>query len=570
MIIDLQIKVRTAIPGTVNGQVFLDRGTSENFSTSATFRAALAEFAVPILRWPGFGGDNIRRYHFDEPHTYGGSDFSTVDAFDYWSFNYVLANAGNNSEITTVAPFAALTQHLNCAAHILFDWRSPKVSIDGAHFNRDPTPKHLDGTPMTPAEAAAMTGDEMKELENKRQLLAWHNAGGSGKAILSIGGEDWRGWDPPFPWVQPDPEGHNKHQYLADSKVPYFQSLRAYAAEMGWTEHKWACNFLEALDSGQHLPLTPPQIANALDHFMSLLIACGPFSDFMGATMHYRGAWSDAIMTQSFLDQDELLISWFTPAGMGTLKEIRDYFKSVVTANGFPNIDLIPVENSVGDARANDDSDLPDMLQWQKGLAGSQYLIELIKGGYSHAYAFNGFMGDHQHAGASTTGGLTGTIGVAPGVFTRHPEYWAMQTFGPVLKLAPDLVQVTLETGEAPQLIHCALVFAHPSGYGGIALWLMNKRATARTIPVNFQNAPHFTVASTRRYSETETLNPEVAGIVTVVNPQRIDVACAAFSIIYVELHFDLALIVRVKRTAPIIVRVLRAASLFIVKVVRS
>lgn len=581
MIIDLDTILRSRINPAVNGQVMLDRSAKGPFWLDPGKLQVLKDFVVRMLRIPTTGHNNLPLgAHMNPPiHTYFGPDFTTAVAGNYWHPAYNVADGGVAapialSEILSFAAYGEIWKVVGGYIHLYLDWKSgvsesrvvgPENGTPLLHDYRDPFAKDIDGNDIPPGVLAGMIDVDFKCLENRRILRFLIEDVGIPPSliILNMGGEDWGGDEEPFPWIAHTGDDQDaKSLWQTQHREIFLRDIHAYIEEQGWVGIRLGVAFLESIESGTPVPLDPDNIRRNLKHFLMELDETGDVLDFGACSMHLRSAWTHADPNKSFIDQRRVILAWFTESGMGTLKEIYDYFKSLVTDHvpSYPNIDLVPMANSIGDANDNG----PVWEQWQRGFGGVHYLIDLIDGGYSFADGFNGFWGNNGQTDQGNLG-LTGAFKTGPDLhpFTIHPIYYALLPFGAILDTEPDLVDVIYEGGEdvgAP-LIASALAFTKQL-VPGVAVWLINKSLTdARTIPLKItgKNRTISQVAVQRRYSETETLNPIVTDAVITITAGEITVVLPAMSIVHLEIHFLTGLFVRVLHQSPtIIVRVLR------------
>lgn len=537
-----------AVSAPVGGQVVLDRGATAAFAVSATFVGAIANLNIRLLRWPTTGHDNLPKMHpFSPLHTYGagtiahpGTNYSTKVPGNVWDPTYDRAtNAAPASEIMGPAAFGALWNALGGVhdVHLFFDWQNGvsegRANPDGSgtfDWYVDPYALDINGNAILSGQLAAMRAPDFKKLENRRFLQYMIEVVGipPEKIIINMGGEDWRGWDPPYPWPLPDDGQDRQYAYFATQARIYLADLLAFASEKGWRSKLRTCvGFLESVEGGAPIPLLPSTIARDLRHFLNQLKEVGPLLTHMGCSMHYRGTWD------RYLTEDELQLSWFTPTGQGTLKEILDYFRSICRANGFPTIDLLPFANSVGDARNAEGKvagDVEPMTQEQCGFAAWQYLAELIKAGYTMADAYGGAWGNWPSAQGSS-----GVCGIPDGstAFVIWPQYYAVKMINDVLVNDAELVEFVSSETQLPTL---GLRWTDPSsGESMLSLYMENKAAVARSLPVEITQVEGVRVRQSQRYSFTETTAPVVSDAASLLN-KVLTVNAPAYSITRVDL----------------------------------
>lgn len=518
---------RENIPNTINGETMIDRVTSSEFSRSSTFRDPIIRFAPGALRWPSFGHGANRVFHFDEPHTYASKtgpfpDLSAKTKGDLWDPNYVLSDAGPLSEIISTSDFCLITKMLpEVIPFLIMNWRS------GVETGwRDPYPKDIDGNPIS---GAGMTPAEFMKLSNRRMLKSFKAQSGLSYFLVSVAGEDWLGWDDDDPgdqhiqWPLPDDHGDNKFNFITDKQAEFLADLRSYAESQSWNDIRWVSTFTEATSGGSVIPLGPTTIETYQRHLGYLFSKAGANLDYIGCTLHYRGDWP------VFLTQDELLFAFLRDEGQGTLAENRAFIHDFAADAGYPDVDFIPLENGVGDPL--DGYSGVDMTQWQKGLAAVQYRIELIKAGYAFAFHYSGFGGEHQLAGLNMITALTGVPqGDASRTFTIQPQFYALETFGPVLKNGPDAISTTSDETRLPHIV----LRWEDSGLRVYSIWLVNK-TSARIIPLVILSNGSIGVRLVRRYSETETTNPIVTDAVRP-DGNTLYVAMPEYSVLYLEI----------------------------------
>ncbi len=626
MLIDLDTIVRASVPPAVNGQVWLDRGTSQAFAMSAEFRAALSEFAPGSLRGPTTGHDNLPRSHPMAPkHTYKFGDFHVPVKGNLWHPDWNtpgytdedgnpgdgkgLQSAGPVSEIIGIQAYCDTVDWLNGQGgapqrvHYFLDWQSgwsegvlrddPSSATPGPYADadlkwfRDPYAVDIDGNAIPPATLATMTSLEFKILENNRAIKYLAGRGYS-NVILNLGGEDWRGFpgaNGNGPWG-PDAgtDQDDKYHWLTDHRAPVLQGCADFIAAQGYTGFEFCVGFLESVEGGRQFPLGTSQRDRNRNHLAYEVSQNGLNFQWLASSNHYRGDW------HRWLTEDQMAAdgssgmqyTFITDSGQGSWEECRQW---VFDTHGKK---WLGMANSVGDAAtsltwttavsynvgdvvlytidgkyyvcliahmagvfaldlgankwaltegagSSDDVSLPN---WQRGLVGAQQLIEQMTSGMDVAQMYLGFMGEYKNAGANPSEGLTGKSGSE---FTKFELYHALKTFGPILAKGATLMSATVtETG----LIQCVLRFTR-NGRTVYAVWLLNKKFTgsapnevgaAQTVTVSIPRAKELSVGNVRRYSQTETTNPFVSGIVSA-SGTTITADLAAFSLTYFEIE---------------------------------
>jgi hypothetical protein len=508
------------------GEVLLDRGATSAFSRSATFIGAVGNLNCSMLRWATTGHDNLPKFHpFALIHTYGagtianpGAIYSTQVAGNSWDPTYDLSWGGVRSEVMGPDDFGALWRALGGIhdVHLFFDWQNGvsegRLNPDGSgtfDWYVDPYAKDINGNTIPAGTLALMRSPDFKKLENRRFLKNIIEVQGIApeKIIINMGGEDWRGWNPPFPWPLPDKNQNQQYAYFAAQVKIYLTDLLQFATEQGWRSKLRTCvGFLESVEGGAPIPLLPSTIKRDLEHFLAELKEVGPLVSHMSCSMHYRGTWD------RYLTEDELQLSWFTPSGQGSFKEIFDYFRSLVSGNGFPTIDLIQMAGSVGDARNEEGKiagDVEPMTQEQCGMAAFQYQAELIKAGCTLSDAYGGLWGDWPSG--QGTSGVTGAwhddLG-APQPFTIWPQYYAKKMMNDVLVRDAELVEFISPETQLP-----TIAFKWNDGEQTIvSLFVQNKRDATRVLPIEISQVQGASVRQAQRYSFTETTAPVVSG----------------------------------------------------------
>jgi hypothetical protein len=198
------------------------------------------------------------------------------------------------------------------------------------------------------------------------------------------------------------------------------------------------------------------------------------------------------------------------------------------------------IDEDTGEGKAPGTLGVVALPQWQMGLVAAQQLIEQMTSDIEVAQFFPGIAGDHEHAGFSASEGLCGKVN---GVFRRFPVFHALKTFGPILQRGADLIDVTVtETN----VVQCALQYEQ-AGRTMVAIWLINKEHSgtvpnetglAQTVDLEIPKPylPYIEPQNVRRFSETETTNPLVSGIVST-SGNHVTVDLAAFSLTYFEVE---------------------------------
>lgn len=566
MRVHLNTIVRSSVPASVNGQVWLDRSSSEAFATSSTFKDALREFAPGSLRAPTTGHNNLPRSHpMNSRHTYKFGDFTTVVKGNYWDTNYNgpgyidedgnpgtgtgLAGAGPISEIVGPVPFSDVHDYLyglgySVRIHYFLDWQSGYsegfdsngVGGPGGDYQwyADPEPKDINGVDIDPLVAATMTSLDFKKIENRR-ALKYLKSRGFTDIIINIGGEDWRGWDDDdqtlVPWdILNNDNQDAKYQWISDSRSVLAHDIVDYINEQGWTDVKICSGFLESAEGGRDFPIGANQIIRNNDHVQFDLDNYGDTIDYLGCSMHYRGD-----MTR-WLTEDVMQYSFQTPTGQGTYQECADYIRTFCTTNGnnYPNIRLLPFANSVGDGATSEIDPVTgkhvqiQLNDHERGLVGTQQLIELIKSDIEVAQGFPGMAGEYESAGFTSSEGLCGNLN---GVFTKFPLYHALKTFGPALQQQPDVLNI--EALDEERLISLAMKWGGEDDTR-LGFWFINKLPENRTIEVNVPESPELFIVTTRRFSVSELTNPVVSGIASV-DGDTLSIEMVPYSTVYVE-----------------------------------
>jgi hypothetical protein len=595
---------RASVPATVNAQVFLDRGCDAAFANSEGFRETIRYLAPGSLRWPTTGHNNLPKCHPLAPkHTYKtGNDFTTVVAGNLWDPDYNqpgyrdeldqpagdgtgLAGAGDISEILNIQAYGALvrwlaTRGVNTRPHIFMDWqsgvsegleRNPHAPTGDYTYYRDPYLADINDVLITnPATIAALAAAGAKKLENRRFLRHLIEVEGLPQnLIVNMGGEDWRGWlgpnDEPlglyfFPWDPTDAGDPNeilKYTWLYQNNKTFLSDLKAYRDSKGWTQTTFSVGFLESIEGGSSFPLPSPNITRNRAHFDILLNESGPDINWVSCSMHYRSPWLDTNnQLGRFHFEEELEFAFFTQSsvtntygsqafrdGRGTFKNCRDYIRSVCTAAGYPNIDLIQMAGSVGDP--NDDKTggtAPEVNQFQRGLMASQMCIDAVKSGIVLSDWFSGVLGNKSLL--QTNAGVGGSYEMIGGGrnYIRQPQYFAVSLFGQALQNTPDSLTITTNEKQLPTLCLSwidSTTYATPRRK--LALFLLNKSEFGRRLNVSLSDVLPQAVVKVHRYSEVELNAPEIpseAWPVTLLDGgTTVEVALQPYSLLYVELE---------------------------------
>ncbi len=555
MRVSLNSTIRSAVPATVNGQVWLDRSTTQTFATSSTFLEALREFAPGSLRGPTTGHNNLPRSHpMNSRHTYKFGDFSTATAGNLWEpARAWQTDSGPISEITGPVPFSDVHDYLhglgyNVRIHYFLDWQSgysEGLDLNGVggpggdyQWYRNPEPVDIDGNAINPVTAAAMTALEHKKLENRR-IVKYLKSRGYTNIILNVGGEDWRGWSDvqaEVPWQLPDEDDQNiKYTWLSNSRTVFVNDIAAFILERGFSDISLCTGFLESTEGGRDFPLNANQISRNRTHLQYDLTNYGSKLSFVGCSMHYRGEFS------RWLSEPEMQYSFPTDTGQGSWTDCSQWLRTFCTTGGnnYPNIRLFPFANSVGDSAS---TTLIDPLtnkhvniqltDHERGLVGTQMMIELIKSDLEIAQMFPGVAGDNENAGFGAEEGLCGNVN---GSFVKFPLYHALKTFGPVLQRTPDVLSVEA-SAEGVSLVQLVLKWVNDAGNTVLSTWLINKLGTDRSVTITVPEAPVISIATVMRFSAGELSNPVTMDAASV-DGLNVSVEMLAYSTVYLELE---------------------------------
>ena len=497
------------VPKSVYGEGLLNFYASDAFVRSPLFLQTVRDSQVGSLRWPSAGHSNVPIFHFDNRHTnyYDGksgyldpakSGYTTKAPGNIWDPLYNVSNSAPATEQITLGGFVNALKNTSTTPFMIFTWRSGELwrDINGKRVPyRDPSPRTIEGKPMATSAAALLTSRQEQQLENKLMLKEYYAAGGPTNLVAQIGEELWAGWeDGQFPWLATtsNPQQLDKDEWIARTLKPYFSDLAAFATRNSYPV-RFAVQFRESANGGDHMPLPPKEIAFLQGGFNSLITNLGPTISYMTASVHYRGTWDE------WLTQPQMQLAFMTDRGQGSLAEIRTWFKQYVTAKGYPNIDLIPHANSFGETP---DKAVP-VAPWQIGLMSSQYLIEAIKAGYEYTFGFPGFLGDYdQFASLDKTNGVAGWS-QSTNTYTKAPLLYAMSSIGEALQHNAQLVPVT--TGDAA-VVSLGLLNTHH-----LRLYLINKHNSTTTTAIETGTDITKSAISVQRYSEKETTLPKIS-----------------------------------------------------------
>jgi hypothetical protein len=509
-------------------------------------------------------------------HSYKtGSDFTTTVAGNLWDPGYTFTNGGLISEILNLQAYGALVRWLiskgvNQRPHIFLDWQSgvsEGLMSAGAYPGnyRDPEPRDINDNVI----AGGPTCVEDKKLENRRFLRHLIEVEGLPQnMIVNCGGEDWRGWlgpnDEPvgtyfFPWDPTnagDPNETLKYTWLFQQNKIFLTDIKNYRDSKGWTDTTFCVGFLESVEGGSKFPLPNANITRNRAHFDILLTEVGSLINWVSCSMHYRSPWFDSNgQLGRWHFEDELEFAFFTQSsvtntygsqafrdGRGTLKDCRDYIRSVCTAAGYPNIDLIQMAGSVGDP--NDDKtggSAPIPTQFQRGLMASQMCIDAIKSGIVLSDWFAGILGNKSLG--QTEAGVAGSYEMIGGGlnYLKQPQYFPVSLFGQILQHTPDSLTITSTERQLPTLcLKWTDSTTWPTPRQRLALFLLNKMDTGRRIYFSLPDALPQQVLTVHRYSEVE-LNapiiPTEAGVVTLHDGDTVlEIAMPAYSLTVINL----------------------------------
>jgi hypothetical protein len=524
--------IRT-VPATVYGQGLLNRVGSDQFIRTPEFLQSVIDSSVGALRWPGAGHNNIPRFHFDNAHSvyFRGGPFSTKRGGNIWDPLYPPTSAASAKELVTLSGLVSVLRATHTVPLMVFTWRSPQLwrDIGGRRvFYRDPAPRRLDGLAMPSAEAALLSARDLQLLENRLMLKEYFDEGGPSSPVLQIGEELWAGWSAgQEPWLEPglNPGHLDKGEWIASALRSYFNDLRSFANDRSYRVF-FAVQFQESRQGGRLMPLPPNGIQNTRQSYLDPLLAnLGPMISYMTTSMHYRGTWD------RWLGEPEMQLAFITDRGQGSLGEIRTWFRKYVASKGYPNIDIIPHENSFGHVP---DGAVPP-ADWQKGLMACQYLMEAIIAGYEYTFGYPGFGGNYENMGADPHASITATI---DGRYQRLPMFYALKLIGDTLRRSNVSLIDVAETD--PATISMGLEWR--DAHRHVSLYLMNKRSSDQNEIALFDADVSDGSVQVRRYSATETTGP-------VVKPEnvihrdsrkdRIEISLSPYSMTVIDITLD-------------------------------
>jgi hypothetical protein len=577
----------------VAGQCYLDRYSTAADSVSSTVKNAIKALKCKVLRIFTTGHDQLPRLQpLSAYHTYGAdygfavtsSRFANVNGNVNWiaghpwdpRYNTNLADPlvglAPISEITHIGAYGQMiremiTEGYTVTPWVFFPWQggysdaiiNPNPGLySGGDFGwyrpiaseaKDIADVVLDG-----ATYAAMDALAFQKLANRRflrnlievQLL-------DPTFIVNMGGEDWRGLPTAGPWGADAGDDQDLlYQWLADGIATHLSDLKIYAASKGWNSLRYCAGFLESNEGGAEVPIAAGTIRRDLKHCQMLIRTAGANLNYGSCSMHYRRSW------EQFIHEDELTFAFFTPTGVATMREARSFFKALVAAEGYPDIELAPMANSVGDTKMTEKQIIDpytgvygvDPDQPQRGLMAAQFQMDLMKCGIPLAAAFNGF--------SKFTGsvGDAGVVGNISGVYTLQPQYYALQMINDKLDLGVSIVDVS--TTE-PALQTMALKWT-TAGQTKLGLYFLNKQNATRSVNAALASVTNVSALSARRYSLTETTAPSVTvGDVAAVSGQTVAMTLTPFSLTYIELNItDLGSGVTLPKTPKELRKILR------------
>jgi len=349
--------------------------------------------------------------------------------------------------------------------------------------------------------------------------------------VIQIGGEIFIGWaDGQKPWEEPDinPDGLDMFDWMGGTLKQYYADLDAFARQRGYPV-RWAVQFKESKSGGRQIPVSESTIRNQRADMDRLVEHLGPYLSYMTCSMHYRRRW------ETWLGEPEMIFGFITDQGQGTLREIRQWFRSHMAEKGYPEIDLIPHANRVGcGSEGLKEGRTPQPAEdWQIGLMAAQYLMDLIHAGYDYAYGFPGFYGDHK----AVSDGLTGmtdrdTLGTTP-------LYHAGRLIGEVLRQSDSHEARLLRSEGDKATVTMVLQPASTGQERPIYVYLLHKRAFKHELTVAFDTQVSEPI-SVCRYSQNEPRAPRLAdpSIVAHRDPDdasRIRVTVTPYSLTRVE-----------------------------------
>ncbi len=505
MNVNLEKPIR-AVPKTVYGEGLLNFWSSDAFVHTSTFLTTVTDSQTGALRWPSAGHDNVPIFHFDNNHTsaFDGGKSGYLDpkkigyttkndtSENIWDPTYNVADSAPATEQATLAGFVNVIKQTNTVPFMIFTWRSGELwrNIGGQRvMYRDPTPRTIDGKPMSATEAATLSSRQSQQLENRLMLKEYYAQGGPGTLIAQIGEELWSGWvDGQIPWddVVSNPKKLKKAEWIAQTLKLYFTDLQTYAIANKYPV-KFAVQFKESMEGGKSL-MKPTERDFLRSEFNSLITNLGPHISYMTASVHYRGSW------EQWIQEPQMKLAFMTDSGQGTLAEIRTWFLQQVTLQGYPNIDLIPHANSFGEIEGKIENPI---APWQIGLMASQYLIEAIKAGYNFTFGFPGFLGNYdQFANLDKVPG--GIAGMKNGTYTKAPILYALSSIGEPLQHDAKLVDVKSSDN--------LIVTLGLLNTDQLHLYFINKHNATTTTSVDTTTDLTKSTIAVRRYSQTEML----------------------------------------------------------------
>jgi hypothetical protein len=546
---------RQVISQGVSGQGMLDRVSSSAFAKGSTYQQAVRDFGSGSLRWPNAGHSNLLITHWDNDHTiyYGaGDDYSTLAAGNIWDPLYNPANAAPRTELVDLDAFVDVINATGAEPVMLFTWRSAELwRVMGGtnNFYRDPAPVRMDGTVMPPAESDLLSSREMQFLENNRQLKNYYDLGGPDYPVVQIGGEVFIGWElGQEPWKDLYEPDQDKGVWIASTLRAYFEDLNEYAGSIG-KNLKLMAQFKEANSGGHEIPTSVPFLRGEFDE---LLDYTGDIMTYYGCSMHYRHDWA------TWLNQSNMTWGFIVDDGEGTAQEIQDWMRSYTAAAGYPGIELIPHANGIGSA---DTVQIPNnYTRAKQGLVQTQFLMEMIEAGYPYACHYAGIKGEY-----------TGSVGVNNGSATSfmngqgyqyNPVVYASGLIGENVMVVNDrparLVGTTLDSGNADGKTQ-VMVLESSAGQSGLAanggalhpsitqvlhLYVLNKRASGRTVTLDFNQTVQDSF-EVKRYAEgAEETAPVItpssgAAVRDGADTSKVHVAAAPYSMTRVRIYVE-------------------------------
>jgi hypothetical protein len=216
-----------------------------------------------------------------------------------------------------------------------------------------------------------------------------------------------------------------------------------------------------------------------------------------------------------------------TGLARGNPNLVRKY----VASKGYPNVDIIPHENSFGH--------LPDgalsPADWQKGLMASQYLMEAIIAGYGYTFGYPGFGGNYENIGADPHASITATI---DGRYQRLPMFYALKLIGDPLRGANASLIDVEETD--PATISMGLEWRDPHRH--VSLYLINKHGTAQKETAVFDVDVSDKPVQVRRYSAAEMTGPMIRPESVVKRDSqknRLEISLSPYSMTVIDVTLD-------------------------------